>query len=95
MIRNKSGSIENEIFGGSKYKASYLDIKEMFCPIQNVPGRVCQVSGSYQSGSKTDSDFAQSSLKSSPVQFSKYQVEAIFMNKAESYETVESLKSMG
>ena len=68
----------------------------MFLPIQNnVPGRVYQVSGSYQSGSKTDSDFAQSSLKSSPVQFSKCGIEAIFMNKAEFYETVESLKSMG
>ena len=95
MIRNKSGSIGNEIFGGSKYKASYLDIKEMFWPIQNVAERVYQVSGSYQSGSKTDSDFAQSSLKSSPVQFSKCRIEAIFMNKAESYETVESLISIG
>jgi len=92
---NKSGSIGNEIFGGSKYKASYLDIKEMFWPIQNVAERVYQVSGSCQSGSKTDSDFAQSGLKSSPVQFSKCRIEAILLNKAEFYETVESLKGMG
>ena len=92
---NKSGSIGNEIFGGSKYKASYLDIKEMFWPIQNVLGRVYQVSGSYQSGSKTDSDLAQSGQKSSPVHFSKCGIEAILLNKAESYETVESLISMG
>ena len=46
MIRNKSGWIEIVKVAGSKYKASYLDIKEMFWPIQNVLGRVYQVSGS-------------------------------------------------
>ena len=44
---------------------------------------------------KTGSDFAQSSVKISLVKFPNHQVEAIISNKAEFYETVQNLKSIG
>ena len=56
MKVNKSGSIENEQVAGSKYKASYFDIIKMFWPIQNFPGRACQVSGPCHSAAATHSN---------------------------------------